>query len=236
MKPLMSWRTFRSDAEWWLDLNRSSCVPVCRAARFPSSTRTSSTRAGRNAYNQPVVTTFSRIRSGLRSARIRPWTTPVGFCLALAFFFTVCAYAQTAAEINPSAGDRGRIVLVLPFDNRTGQPRLDWIREASAEFLRSRLASAGFYPMSRADRVYALGPPGAAAGLSSLARQLAQAGRDAGRRFDRRGQLRDRRQRVIVAEAQVGGRAPPAHDCEPVSVHAVRCATFSRSSTRWPGS
>jgi tetratricopeptide (TPR) repeat protein len=47
-------------------------------------------------------------------------------------------------------------VLVLPFDNRTGQPRLDWIREASAEFLRSRLASAGFYPMSRADRVYAL--------------------------------------------------------------------------------
>jgi tetratricopeptide (TPR) repeat protein/nucleotide-binding universal stress UspA family protein len=77
-------------------------------------------------------------------------------CLVQAFFFTVCAYAQTAAEINPSAGDRGRIVLVLPFDNRTGQPRLDWIREASAEFLRSRLASAGFYPMSRADRVYAL--------------------------------------------------------------------------------
>jgi len=80
----------------------------------------------------------------------------VGLCLVQAFFFTVCAYAQTAAEINPSAGDRGRIVLVLPFDNRTGQPRLDWIREASAEFLRSRLASAGFYPMSRADRVYAL--------------------------------------------------------------------------------
>lgn len=80
----------------------------------------------------------------------------MGLCLVQAFFFTVCAYAQTAAEINPSAGDRGRIVLVLPFDNRTGQPRLDWIREASAEFLRSRLASAGFYPMSRADRVYAL--------------------------------------------------------------------------------
>ena len=98
------------------------------------------------------MNTFSLFRSG----RVRQLAVPVGLCLVQAFFFTVCAYAQTAAEINPSAGDRGRIVLVLPFDNRTGQPRLDWIREASAEFLRSRLASAGFYPMSRADRVYAL--------------------------------------------------------------------------------
>jgi tetratricopeptide (TPR) repeat protein/TolB-like protein len=77
-------------------------------------------------------------------------------CLALVLFFTVCACAQTSAEINPSAGDRGRIVLVLPFDNRTGQPSMEWIREASAEILRSRLASAGFAPMSRADRMYAL--------------------------------------------------------------------------------
>jgi tetratricopeptide (TPR) repeat protein len=45
---------------------------------------------------------------------------------------------------------------VLPFDNRTGLPSLEWIREASAEILRSRLASAGFAPMSRADRMYAL--------------------------------------------------------------------------------
>jgi tetratricopeptide (TPR) repeat protein len=45
---------------------------------------------------------------------------------------------------------------VLPFDNRTGQPSLEWIREASAEILSSRLASAGFAPMSRAERMYAL--------------------------------------------------------------------------------
>jgi tetratricopeptide (TPR) repeat protein len=51
---------------------------------------------------------------------------------------------------------KGRILLVLPFDNRTGQPSLEWIREASASVLSSRFTSAGFAPMSQADRMYAL--------------------------------------------------------------------------------
>jgi tetratricopeptide (TPR) repeat protein len=46
--------------------------------------------------------------------------------------------------------------LVLPFDNRTGQPSLEWIREAAAEILSRRFRSAGFAPMSRDDRRYAL--------------------------------------------------------------------------------
>jgi tetratricopeptide (TPR) repeat protein len=45
---------------------------------------------------------------------------------------------------------------VLPFDNNTGQPSLEWIREAAPEILSRRFASAGFAPMSRADRMYAL--------------------------------------------------------------------------------
>ena len=45
---------------------------------------------------------------------------------------------------------------MLPFDNRTGQPSLEWIREAAPEILSSRFASAGFAPMSRTDRLYAL--------------------------------------------------------------------------------
>ena len=48
------------------------------------------------------------------------------------------------------------MLLVLPFDNRTGQPSLEWIREAAAEVLSTRFASAGFEPTSRADRMYAL--------------------------------------------------------------------------------
>jgi tetratricopeptide (TPR) repeat protein len=78
----------------------------------------------------------------------------VGLGLVLALFFTVCAQAQTGVQ--SGAGSGGRILLVLPFDNRTGQPSLEWIREASAELVSSRLAAAGFAPMSRADRIYAL--------------------------------------------------------------------------------
>lgn len=54
------------------------------------------------------------------------------------------------------AADRGRILLVLPFDNRTGQPNLEWVREAAADLLSSRFRSVGLAPMSRADRMYAL--------------------------------------------------------------------------------
>jgi tetratricopeptide (TPR) repeat protein len=71
---------------------------------------------------------------------------------------TVSAGAQAAAVGVPggSAEGRGRILLVLPFDNRSGQPGLEWIREAAPEILSSRFASAGFAPMSREDRRYAL--------------------------------------------------------------------------------
>ncbi|MDE3188590.1 MAG: tetratricopeptide repeat protein [Acidobacteriota bacterium] len=68
------------------------------------------------------------------------------------------ARGQAVAENDQegSAAVRGRILLVLPFDNRTGQPSLEWIREAAPSLLSSRFASAGFSPMSRADRLYAL--------------------------------------------------------------------------------
>ncbi len=74
--------------------------------------------------------------------------------LVLALSFAICTVAQTEADSRPASG--GRILLVLPFDNRTGQPSLEWIREAAAEILSSRLASAGFAPMGRTERIYAL--------------------------------------------------------------------------------
>jgi len=70
--------------------------------------------------------------------------------------FAISSFAQTPAETGPAAGARSRILLVLPFENRSAQPSLEWVREASAEILSSRFASAGFAPMSRADRMYAL--------------------------------------------------------------------------------
>jgi tetratricopeptide (TPR) repeat protein len=78
--------------------------------------------------------------------------------IVLALLFSAQGRGQTesaAGQKGPLA-DRGRILLVLPFDNRTGQPSLEWMREAAAEILSSRFTSAGFSPMSRADRLYAL--------------------------------------------------------------------------------
>jgi len=65
-------------------------------------------------------------------------------------------WGQPGAAAAMNAGGKGRVLLVLPFDNRTGQPSLEWIREAAAEVLSTRFASAGFEPTSRADRMYAL--------------------------------------------------------------------------------
>ena len=66
------------------------------------------------------------------------------------------AQTQVGNEQNRSTNGTGRILLVLPFDNRSGQPSLEWVREAAPEILSSRFTSAGFAPMSRADRLYAL--------------------------------------------------------------------------------
>ena len=91
--------------------------------------------------------------------------------------------AQSGAGSDDVGAEVGheRIVLVLPFDNLTDAAgstsaagsaaaettppganktaeltSLDWIREAAPEILNSRLTSAGFQPLSREDRMYAL--------------------------------------------------------------------------------
>lgn len=78
---------------------------------------------------------------------------------ALLFALVVVPVVSAMAQAAPEPGRvtaAGRILLVLPFDNKTGQPSLEWIREAASEILSSRFASAGFAPLSRADRLYAL--------------------------------------------------------------------------------
>jgi tetratricopeptide (TPR) repeat protein/TolB-like protein len=119
----------------------------CSAPLFCSTPTQPATRRP-TAYNQRVVQPFFSSRSG----RVRRL---LGVAFVLLLSIAVHARAQASAEAGRAVGG-GRILLVLPFDNRTGQPSLEWIREASAEILTSRLASAGFAPMSRADRRYAL--------------------------------------------------------------------------------
>lgn len=47
-------------------------------------------------------------------------------------------------------------MLVLPFDNRSGQANLAWIGDSFPDTLNQRLTSAGFLTISREDRQYAL--------------------------------------------------------------------------------
>jgi tetratricopeptide (TPR) repeat protein len=70
--------------------------------------------------------------------------------LVLALFFPSGLMAQNPTD------KPGRLLLVLPFDNRSDQPNLDWISEAVPEVLNRRFVSAGFMPISRDDLLYAL--------------------------------------------------------------------------------
>ncbi len=63
------------------------------------------------------------------------------------------ANSGSAADIRQPGG---RLVLVLPFDNRSGQSNLNWIGDSFPYTLDQRLTSAGFLTISRDDRLYAL--------------------------------------------------------------------------------
>jgi tetratricopeptide (TPR) repeat protein len=60
--------------------------------------------------------------------------------------------AGAAARAQESGG---RVVLVLPFENRSGNPSLSWIGDSFPDTLDKRLTSVGFLTLSRDDRVFA---------------------------------------------------------------------------------
>jgi tetratricopeptide (TPR) repeat protein len=94
-----------------------------------------------------------------RLRQIRKAVVNAAWAFGFIFFLAVCAPVRAAGESAAAEGvgvGNAHILLVLPFDNRSGQPSLDWIREAAPQILGSRFTSAGFSPMSRADRAYAL--------------------------------------------------------------------------------
>jgi len=79
--------------------------------------------------------------------------------LILAFFVALPTFARCqvpSAEPAAETPARGRLLLVLPFENRTGQPNLDWIGDGAADIFNRRLDAAGFLTISRDDRLYAL--------------------------------------------------------------------------------
>lgn len=96
----------------------------------------------------------SRLRS------LRRVVTGISLCLIFSVGYAIsqapAPQGAPAGSANGPVAGGSKVLLVLPFENRTAQPSLEWIREAAAEILSRRFASAGFQPTSRADRIYAL--------------------------------------------------------------------------------
>jgi tetratricopeptide (TPR) repeat protein len=75
--------------------------------------------------------------------------------LLLLLLCTLTGFAQSASDPE-TTGPGGRVVLVLPFDNRSGQTNLAWIGDSFSDTLNQRLTSTGFLTITRDDRQYAL--------------------------------------------------------------------------------
>jgi TolB-like protein len=77
---------------------------------------------------------------------------------SLALLLLLCTLpglSQSASA--PEASETGgHVVLVLPFDNRSGQTNLAWIGDSFPDTLNQRLGSVGFLTITRDDRQYAL--------------------------------------------------------------------------------
>jgi len=109
-----------------------------------------------NAYNFIAVLP----RFSLRLLSVRRLAAGVALAVLLGCLPPMCTHGQADAAgdggLAALSASHGRVLLVLPFDNRTGQPSLEWVREAAAQILSARFASAGYQPTSREDRMYAL--------------------------------------------------------------------------------
>jgi tetratricopeptide (TPR) repeat protein/TolB-like protein len=83
---------------------------------------------------------------------MRSLSKPLALLLSLAGIFVSSTHAQTQSQ---AATPGGRVVLVLPFDNRSGNPSLSWIGDSFPDTLNKRLATAGFLTISHDDREFA---------------------------------------------------------------------------------
>ncbi|MFZ1942779.1 MAG: tetratricopeptide repeat protein [Acidobacteriaceae bacterium] len=74
-------------------------------------------------------------------------------CVSLALAaLPVWAQSESASETDWN----GHLIWVLPFENNSAQPGLDWIGASFPDILNARLSSAGFLTIRREDRRYAM--------------------------------------------------------------------------------
>jgi tetratricopeptide (TPR) repeat protein len=75
------------------------------------------------------------------------------FALVLAVVAIFAGCMDAAGQNTAEPG--GRVVLVLPFENHSGNASLNWIGDSFPDTLNKRLNSAGFLTISRDDRAFA---------------------------------------------------------------------------------
>ncbi|MGH9651753.1 MAG: tetratricopeptide repeat protein, partial [Terriglobales bacterium] len=75
----------------------------------------------------------------------------IRFCRSLTSFLLFLLLAATCA----GSQQVGKTLVVLPFENASSAPGLEWIGEAFPEVLGPRMASATLYVVVRDDRLYA---------------------------------------------------------------------------------
>ena len=68
--------------------------------------------------------------------------------VALVFWLSILSHAQSAPTIS-------RTLIVIPFENTSSAPGLEWIGESFPEMLGQRLASPALYVLGREDRIRA---------------------------------------------------------------------------------
>ena len=96
---------------------------------------------------------------------MRPPSKRLALYLTLLGVFASIAPAAQAQESQAAVQPGGRVVLVLPFENRSGDPTVNWIGDSFPDTLNKRLNSAGFLTISHDDRAYALDHLGLPAGF-----------------------------------------------------------------------
>jgi len=82
----------------------------------------------------------------------------------IAVLLTLGALSATARA--QAARPTGLTAAIVPFENRSNAPGLEWVGESFPEFLEERLASPGIYVLSREDRLRACDRMGIPVGLN----------------------------------------------------------------------
>ena len=139
---------------------------------------------------------------------------PLQSCASLLGLLCVCL-PPVNAQPQPVAA---RTLLVLPFENRSKAPGIEWISEAFPEVLGDRISSSTVYVLSREDRVDAFDRGGIPANLhpsrATMYRVAEQMDADFavlgdydfdGQRFTARAQLLDMKRRQLLPEVSESG-------------------------------